>query len=117
MTVKAGVKDDFFLRPPHWVPRAEVHAFVATRPVPVVWSGSYVRFADVKPGDELTITYPLVAFTHEVQVWKSKPDLKVTYKWLGNMVLSVDPPPAKTPFFLGKPRLLPPPPEDAKLVN
>jgi hypothetical protein len=117
ITVEAGVKDDFFLRPPHWAPRGDVHAFVGTKPVPVIWSGSYVRFGNIKPGDELTITYPLIAFTHEVKVWKSKPDLKVTYKWLGNMVVSVDPPPAKTPFFLGKPRRLPPPPEDKKLVN
>ncbi|MCL5098640.1 MAG: glycoside hydrolase family 127 protein, partial [Candidatus Omnitrophica bacterium] len=112
LTVKAKVHDGFYLRPPHWAPRSEVHAFVGTKPVPVVWSGSYVRFNEVSPGDELTITYPLIGFTHEVQgIWKVKPDLKVTYRWLGNMVQSVDPPPTKTPLFLGKPRLLPPPPE------
>jgi hypothetical protein len=37
----------------------------------------------------------------------AQPDVKVTYQWLGNMVVSVDPPPAKTPLFLGKPRILP----------
>ena len=35
------------------------------------WSGDYVRF-DARPGDELTITYPLVEFTHEVDgLWKN----------------------------------------------
>jgi hypothetical protein len=111
MTVLAGVKDLFFLRPPHWVPRGEVHAFVGSKSVPLIWSGSYVRFNNINPGDELTITYPLIAFTQEVKVWKSKPNLNVIYRWLGNMVVSVDPPPNQTPFFVGKPRRLPPPPK------
>jgi hypothetical protein len=117
ITVQAGVKDDFFLRPPHWAPHREVRAFVGTKSIPVTWSGSYVQFSGVNPLDELTITYPLIGFTHEVKNWKTKPDLKVAYRWLGNMVVSVDPPPDQTPFFLGKPRKLPPPPEDSKLVN
>ncbi|MFH0761035.1 MAG: hypothetical protein V2A67_05995 [Bacteroidota bacterium] len=108
ITVRAAVKDLFFLRPPQWAPRSSVHAFVGNKPVPVVWSGSYVRFDKVKPGDELTITYPLISFTHEVSgIWARKPDLRVIYQWLGNMVVSVDPPPTKTPLFLGKPRILP----------
>ena len=108
MTVKAKMKDNFFLRPPHWAPRDSVRAFVGTAEVPVTWSGDYVRFNSVKPGDELTIAYPLIRFTHEVEgLWKAKPNLKLTYQWLGNMVVSVDPPPTKTPLFTGKPRLLP----------
>lgn len=109
ITVRSKVKDVFFLRPPHWAPRDSIRAFVGSKQVPVIWSGDYVRFDAVNMGDELTITYPLIEFTHEVEgLWKTKPDLKLTYKWLGNMVVSVDPPPAKTPLFLGKPRLLPP---------
>jgi hypothetical protein len=112
LTVKAGVKDAFFLRPPHWTPRDAVRAFVGGKPVPVKWSGSYVQFDNVALGDELTVTYPLVQFTHEVSgIWRVKPNLKVTYRWLGNMVASVEPPPTKTPLFLGRPRLLPTPPE------
>jgi hypothetical protein len=108
MTVKAAVKETFFLRPPQWAPRDSVHAFVGNKPVSVIWSGSYVRFSKVNPGDELTITYPLISFTHQVDgIWKEKPDVRVTYQWLGNMVVSVDPPPDKTPLFLGKPRILP----------
>jgi len=110
LTVKARVKDTFFVRPPHWAPLHSVHAFVGTKQVPVEWSGSYVKFNDVNPGDELTITYPLIRFTHEVNgLWKAKPNLKVTYQWLGNMVVNVDPPPDKTPLFTGKPRILPVP--------
>jgi hypothetical protein len=112
LSVEARVKDTFFLRAPHWTPRDAVRAFVGGKSVPVKWSGSYVQFEDVAPGDELTITYPLIQFTHEVSgIWRAKPNLKVTYRWLENMVASVEPPPTKTPLFLGRPRLLPPAPE------
>jgi hypothetical protein len=111
LTVKTAVADSFFLRPPHWAPRDSVRAFVGTKPIPVNWSGAYVRF-DAAPGDELTVTYPLVTYTHRVSgLWKqTAPNLSLTFHWLGNMVLSADPPPAHTALFLGKPRVLPPAP-------
>jgi len=112
LTVKAAVKDRFFLRPPHWAPREEVRAFVGARSVPVKWSGAYVRFDKVAPGDEVTITYPLIGFSHEVEgLWRKYPKLKMTFHWLGNSVVSCDPPSAATALFSGKPRLLPAPPQ------
>ncbi len=113
LTVKAKVSDTFYLRPPHWAPRDQVHAFVGTVEAPVAWSGDYVRFADVRPGDELTITYPLVSFTHRVSgLWpKTNPDLAITFRWLGNMVVSCEPPATETPLFTGNPRRLPPAPK------
>jgi hypothetical protein len=112
LTVKSSVADQFFLRPPHWVPQNQVRAFVGDKPVALAWSGDYVCF-DAQVGDELTITYPLVAFTQRVNgLWNNtKPDLHITFQWLGNMVTAVDPAPAKTPLFLGKPRLLPAAPD------
>ncbi|APW62893.1 hypothetical protein [Paludisphaera borealis] len=111
LTVKAAVADAFFLRPPHWAPHDQVRAFVGTKPAPVRWSGAYVRF-DASPGDELTITYPLIGFTHKVDgLWKATaPNLKLTFRWLGNMVTSAEPATTLTPLFLGKPRVLPPAP-------
>ena len=105
--------DAFFLRPPHWAPREQVRAFRGSQPVPVVWSGSYVRFDGVRPGDELTIVYPLVRFSHEVQgLWGGRPQLRLKFEWLGNMVTSVDPPATKTPLFSGARTSFPPlPPE------
>ena len=112
LTVKAAGKDAFFLRPPHWAPRKQVRAFRATGAVPVRWSGGYVRFDAAEPGEELTITYPLVGFSHEVRgLWKpAAPKLKMTFQWLGNMVERSDPPAKATPLFGGKPRVLPRPP-------
>ena len=93
------------------MPRDAVHAFVGERPVPVVWSGSYVSFR-ARKGDELTITYPLLRFTHEVRgLWSGGArDLTMTFEWLGNMVVSASPPGGHTPLFTGKPRVLPPAP-------
>ena len=57
------------------------------------WSGDYVRFTGIKIGDELTIVYPLLHFLHEAGgTWKNGlPSVNVTYEWLGNMVIAVDP--------------------------
>ncbi len=113
LTVKAGVNDALFLRPPHWAPPDQVRAFVGAKPVPVTWSGAYVEFRNAKPGDELTIAYPLIRFTHETRgLWpQTAPDLRVTFEWLGNMVTAANPPAAKTPLFTGRPRRLPPAPD------
>lgn len=112
LTVRAAVKDRFLIRPPHWAPRDGVRAFVGTKPVPVRWSGSYVRFDGVDPGDELTVVYPLIGFSHRVRgLWEKKDQLEMKFEWLGNMVLSADPGPVNTPLFTGRPRVIPPPPE------
>lgn len=111
LTVRATVKDSYFLRPPHWAPREQVRAFVGDKAIPVRWSGSYVRFNNIKPGDEVTITYPLLSFSHTASgLWSARPQLRIKFEWLGNMVIGVDPPAKKTPLFTGMPRLLPLPP-------
>ncbi len=114
LTVRASVKDAFFLRPPSWAPREQVGAFVGTKAESVRWSGAYVRF-DAMPGDELTITYPLISFTQRVGgLWKGcAPDLETTFNWLGNMVTASSPEGGRTSLFTGKPRTLPPPPGSA----
>ena len=108
VTVKASVAERFFLRPNHWVPKASVRAFQGTKTIPVEWQGDYVRF-DATPGQELTLTFPLLAFSHLSEgLWpQANPGLKMSFEWLGNMVVSVDPVPDKTPLFTGKPRKLP----------
>ena len=114
LTVKARVKDTFFLRPPHWAPHDEVRAFVGTKAIPIKWSGAYVQFEGTEPGDEVTIACPLLRFTHEVAgLWPSSaPDLRMTFEWLGNMVTAANPPATGTPLFRGQPRRLPPAPDD-----
>jgi hypothetical protein len=115
LTVKAAVKDTFFLRPPHWVERGDVAAYLGAKKIPVKWSGAYVQF-DAEPNDELTITYPIVEFTHHVSgLWREQADLAMTFKWRGNMVVDVDPTPRLTRLFSATPRTLPVPPDDKTL--
>ena len=113
LTVKSKIKSLFFLRPPHWAPRDQVQAFINAKPVPAQWSGAYLRLKG-RPGDELTITYPLVRYTQQVEgLWPvSAPKLKMTFNWLGNMVVSANPPakPGSTALFTGKIHSLPPVP-------
>ncbi len=115
LTVKSSVKDTFFLRPPHWAPVDQVRAFVNARPITPDWSGAYLRFK-AEPEDELTITWPLIQFTHRVEgLWPScAPQLKIAFQWIGNRVVGTDPAPGKTPLYTGKPRILPPLPEELK---
>jgi hypothetical protein len=111
LTVKAAVNDTFFLRPPHWAPKNQVHAFVGKKTVRTEWTGDYVRL-NARKGDMLTITYPLIEFTQQVGgLWKKAPDLQMTFKWRGNMILSSEPVGGATPLFTGKPRTLPAPPD------
>jgi hypothetical protein len=117
LTVKAKVGDKFFIRPPHWA--ENVHAYINSKPVPVIISKGYIMF-DAKPGDEMTIVYPIIGFTHNVEgLWKnSAPGLKMMFKWKGNMVMSGEPVSEKdiervknmpkTKLFTGKPQIIPP---------
>jgi L-rhamnose-H+ transport protein len=111
-TVKAAVADKFFLRVPHWAPHDTVYAFSGIKRILTKWSGDYVRF-DARPGDELTVTYPLVEFDHDVDgLWKnSAPQLHIGFHWRGNMVVSATPAPKSTPLFATAPRVLPNPPQ------
>lgn len=113
LTVQAAVNNSFFLRPPHWAPRDRIHSFVNEKEVPVVWSGAYIRFDGSKPGDELTITYPLIQFKQiPAGPWKEKmkPVVELTFNWIGNTIVNSSPPPEGTPLFNGIPRKLPNPP-------
>jgi hypothetical protein len=84
LTVKAGVRDTFFLRPPGWAAPKQVRAFINGQAIPVDWQGGYVRFLG-QPGDELTITYPLISFTQHVSgLWKDcRPELTMTFHMVG----------------------------------
>lgn len=114
ITVKAKVSDIFFLRPPHWTSPSQIRTYINGMPVYTQWSGAYVRFA-AKSGDELTITYPLVRFRQDVAgLWPMKaPELKMSFEWLGNMVISATPSAGseQTPLFTGKVKVTPPAPK------
>jgi hypothetical protein len=88
---KPGV---YYFRPPVWAPRDAVRVARAGREGKAEWSGeglAYVRFTNVKPGETLTISYPLVDFRQTWGNWPSRPDLKLTISWRGNSVTGMQP--------------------------
>jgi hypothetical protein len=108
LTVIAKQRADYLLRPPSWTPRGEVKAYVDGQPVEPTWKRDHLLFAKARPGQELTITYPLVEATQILHV----ADQDYTYRWLGNTVLSVEPKNEWLPIFEQVPRKLPPLPAD-----
>jgi hypothetical protein len=110
LTVKAAVRDTFFVRVPKWASRDRVKAFLDCRSIPVEWSGDYVRFR-ARKGQELTVAYPMIGFEQTITtLLPSAPSLNVTFAWRGNMILSSTPRAERTALFTGGPRVLPPAP-------
>lgn len=94
MDVVAQKAGTYYLRPPAWAPRDEVRVARSAAESKADWSGeglAYVRFANVKRGEVLTLSYPLVDFRQTWGNWPSRPDLKLTISWRGNSVTNMDP--------------------------
>jgi hypothetical protein len=99
---------NIYLRPPSWVPKKEVKCFSNGKNEPITWTGDYVRYDDVKRGDELTITYPLVSFTQTIVIAKGTPiEKKYTQQWFGNTLMGIEPKGKRIPFLYGFPQRLP----------
>ena len=52
---------------------------------------AYVVCRSVKPGETLTLVYPLVTFKQVWGNWPSQPKLKLTITWRGNAVTDMEP--------------------------
>ncbi|MEO8658377.1 MAG: hypothetical protein ABI693_07890 [Bryobacteraceae bacterium] len=84
----------YYLRPPAWAPRGEVRVLRNGKAEPIAWAGpglAYLSLNDVRTGDRLTLTYPLVTFQQVWGNWPSRPDLKLTISWRGNIVTDMLP--------------------------
>jgi hypothetical protein len=98
------------LRPPSWAPRKLVRTLRSGRAVAPQWGGpatDYIVFSNVKPGDVLTLVYPLITHTQAVAIWPSKPDLKLTIRWKGNSVTEILPKGNGLPIDFEKTLLIP----------
>lgn len=93
----------YHLRPPAWSDRA---AWTLTRngtAVPVHWGGpcqAYVVCEDVRPGDILTVTWPVLAFSQRFAA-RSVPgrEQRVSVRWAGSRVVGVEPAGQHLPMF------------------
>jgi hypothetical protein len=85
---------DYFLRPPAWAPRTQVRVARRGQKAAVEWAGpalAFVHLKNVKPGEVLTLVYPLVTWKQVVGIWPTQPDLKLTIFWKGNAVVDMEP--------------------------
>jgi hypothetical protein len=95
MDLFVGTARRVLVRLPDWAPKESVRAYVAKRPVPVKWQGSYVVFGKVSKGQQLTVTYPLRIADMKETIYG------VTYdeKWRGNTIVDINPPGKLIPMF------------------
>jgi hypothetical protein len=109
MTVTTKKDGRFCLRPPAWAAKDRVRAYRKGTAETVVWQGAYVCFENVRMGDTLTITYPLVSFVQKQAVpnTKGEPDRNITVTWLGNTVMKLEPKGVQLPLYQQVPRPLP----------
>ena len=80
------------VRIPMWVDRAALKLSVNENSSPATWSGNYLLLNDLKPGDLITIEFPMPTRTEHLKV-TNEPEL--TYEFKGNNVVSVNPQPAQ----------------------
>lgn len=84
----------YYVRPPSWAPRDAVRVARGGVEKKAEWAGeglAYLRFVRAKPGEVLTVSYPLVDFRQTWGNWPSRPDLKLRISWRGNSVTDMEP--------------------------
>jgi len=116
---------DLYVRPPTWTIRKQVRAFVGGKEITPQWRGDYLYFAKPNPGDQITVSYPLVCFTqkqgldvllsekantgkgmviinsHGEQQKDEYGKSVVTYTWKGNTVVGATPTGPYIPIYQG----------------
>lgn len=98
--VSVLVKDArrILIRIPEWAPKDRTKAYVDKENVPVEWKGAYILFEQVRPGQQLTVTYPL-RITEVKEVIKGHEFVEYTEKWRGNTIVDISPPGTWIPMF------------------
>ena len=116
ISAKAKMAANFLLRPPAWVQRGMVGAFVDGKPIGVRWGGpafAYIDFPNIHPGQTVEITWPLVSFSQRISeqyIGAKNPDPHsledplcegnaYAFDWIGNVVKSVEPQGRWLPLF------------------
>ena len=70
----------------------------------ITWMGDYVVFASARKGEELTVTYPLIAFDQKLQ----RTGIDYTFHWKGNSLTGIEPIDGVWPLFKQIPYPTPP---------
>ena len=86
------------VRAPEWVDKDEVRAFVDREAIALNLDGNYVVFDDLKPGQQLTVTYPL-RIAEVKEVIRGKEFVEYTERWRGNTIVDISPGGKWIPMF------------------
>ena len=86
---------DLSLRIPEWTTPEEVRVQVSGEDRRVGWEGRYAQVGEVKPGDVVTMTFPIAERTDTV--WIEKDRYALVRK--GNDVVAIDPPGQYCPLY------------------
>ena len=93
VTVKIKNAPVLFIRVPGFVQRNEVKVNGAGKEW--MWVGRYVRITNLKPNDQVTVSYPIVEQEEVVKVLND--EYKV--RWRGNTVVSIESPGRMSPLY------------------
>jgi hypothetical protein len=93
--VKVKKTVDLSLRIPEWVTPEQSKCQVNQLDRTLAWEGRYAKVGDVKPGDVVTLTFPISERTDKV--WIEKKEYTLVLK--GNDVVSIDPPGEIHPLY------------------
>jgi hypothetical protein len=93
--VKVKKTVDLSLRIPEWVTPEQSKCQVNRLDRTLAWEGRYAKVGDVKPGDLVTLTFPISERTDKV--WIEKKEYTLVRK--GNDVVSIDPPGEIHPLY------------------
>jgi hypothetical protein len=93
VTVKKSKR--VLVRTPGWVTKPEVKAYRNKNEVATKWDGTYVEFPETRPGDLLTVTYPL----RVTEIAETIQGTHYVEKWRGNTIVEINPPGKWIPMF------------------
>ena len=94
LKIKQAV-EKVWIRIPEWVEPEETIARIRGDRKQLEWKGRYCSVGRVKPGEEISICFPIA--TEDRSVWVEKEALTYTFK--GNDVIGVDPPGLNGPLY------------------
>jgi hypothetical protein len=97
--VCARKKAIFNLRPPAWTPQDNIQTYINDKIMKADWSGQYIRFKNIKPGDKLRIDYQMPEFTQRVPVGYDRSEDIYHVRWIGNDVIGISPEGKYLPIF------------------
>ena len=91
VTIKAA--DRIALRMPSWVPRSQIRLQVNDGDRPLIWLGSYLLVDDLKPGDTMQVTFPVVESTAR-HLWAARiphQETEFTARFRGSTCVGISP--------------------------